>query len=473
MKVKSYKKIKVKSLLKLPLKILFISFLIFILFIGTFIGLFVTGFFSSLSEPAPEVLYLLHYFEINGLRTFQYNVKLILSESMNLPSNYIKGKLSSPEILYIDINFLDYKKLEHKREQALNSFSHIDNGILISTPDDYVPAKIRYKNKELNGELRLKGDNIDHFGGDKWSFRIKFKNDETLFGLKKFSIQDPKTRGSLNEWVFQKAIEREGLMSIRYDFIKVIINGENKGIYAIEEHFDKITIENNQKREGVILKFNEDYMWKKTLNRQNTFYDEQDFWDYQLDNQLDFFYSSDIVSFHSNERLLNDDYLLGQFNQARSLLELFRIGRLKTSDVFDTNKLVKYYAIKTVLGCNHATYWNNMRFYYNPITSKLEPIGYDGDCGFKYYEGIIDYPTEITKFDDLVLQDRSFYNKYLKELFKTTEKEYLDNLFLELNEDIEDRINILHKDKPLYIFNKKMFYDNQDKIKLENVFENE
>ena len=39
----------------------------------------------------------------------------------------------------------------------------------------------------------------------------------------------------------------------------------------------------------------------------------------------------------------------------------------------------RYIAIAEMWGSWHSFSWRNMRFYYNPITSKLEPIGYDPD----------------------------------------------------------------------------------------------
>ena len=103
--------------------------------------------------------------------------------NINLPINYVKGKISKPEKIFIDINFEDFQKLEYKRQEAL------DAGFLLSSPEDYVPATIKHRDKEVKVKLRLKGDLVDHLDGDKWSFRIKVKGENTLFGMKTFSIQ--------------------------------------------------------------------------------------------------------------------------------------------------------------------------------------------------------------------------------------------------------------------------------------------
>ena len=49
----------------------------------------------------------------------------------------------------------------------------------------------------------------------------------------------------MNEWVLHKFLEYNNLINLHYDFITVSINGDNLGLYAIEENFDKNLIENN------------------------------------------------------------------------------------------------------------------------------------------------------------------------------------------------------------------------------------
>ena len=110
---------------------------------------------------------------------------------------------------------------------------------LLTSSEDYVPATITHGNIQYDVRLRLKGDHVDHLETDKWSFRIKVKDDKSIFGMKVFSIQHPKTRIYSNELLYNLMLKEEGVLAPRYSFIEVVINGENKGIYALEEHFSK------------------------------------------------------------------------------------------------------------------------------------------------------------------------------------------------------------------------------------------
>ena len=132
---------------------------------------------------------------------------------------------AQPEVIYIDIKHKNFMKLAYKRSIALKK------GILLTEKTDWVPARLTYKNKVYKIKMRLKGDWIDHLVGDKWSFRIKLKGDNTFKGMKEFSIQHPRTRHYIYEWIMHQAFKREGLISLRYDFINVILNGKDLGIF--------------------------------------------------------------------------------------------------------------------------------------------------------------------------------------------------------------------------------------------------
>ena len=85
----------------------------------------------------------------------------------------------------------------------------------------------------------MKGDWTDHLLGEKWSFRIETKKKKAFLGMREFSLQHPRTRNYLNEFVLHKLLKYENLPYLRYKFIPVSLNGKYLGIYALEEHFSK------------------------------------------------------------------------------------------------------------------------------------------------------------------------------------------------------------------------------------------
>ena len=56
------------------------------------------------------------------------------------------------------------------------------------------------------------------------------------------------------------------------------------------------------------------------------------------------------------------------------LFEDFRQNKINIDKAFDINQMAKLMAIKAIFGSSEFD-WRDIKFYYNPITSLLEPIG--------------------------------------------------------------------------------------------------
>ena len=430
--------------------------------IGSLSGFLISGFFGSLDSPSQRAITLLHFLGFDNLRAIKKNIKSILAENVKIPINYILGQFSNPEKIYIDIAFKDYEQIADKRQEAL------ERGVIISSGEDFVPAKITYDNQQYDAKIRLKGHWLDHLEGDKWSFRIELKNDSTILGMKTFSLQDPNRREGVNEFFYVSALKEEDVLSVRYKFVEVIINGEKKGIYALEEYFGKELIEYNKRREGLILKFEDNLAWMEIVRDIDNFV-------FTREKDNEWFYQSTILP--EENKVLEDPLLAEEFERARNMLESFREGELETHEVFDIDKLAKYFAVATVLGGHHSASWGNLRYYYNPVTSLLEPIGYDAGIGATDYVGIKDYSPSciimetndcsLTSNDyfELFFRDEIFFRRYVEELERVSEKSYLDELFSKVEGDIKSNLKIIHKEKPYKHFFKNSFYENQAVLK--------
>jgi hypothetical protein len=255
----------------------------------------------------------------------------------------------------IEIGNEEISKLENKRKEALRL------GILLTEEEDFVPATIAADGKQDEIELRLKGDWVEHLQGEKLSFRIKLK-DEALWGMRKFSIQRPETRNGVAEYLVHAFYREQGGTALRYEFVDVLINGEYLGVYALEEFFDKQLIENSLRREGPIIKPNEDHLWER--------------WAYYLESYAPYLNFIEFDVFGIN-RTLNDELLSEYAQYAITLLNKFTDEEIEAEDVFDLDLYAKYLATLDVFSACHGNTWHNMRYYYNPLTARLEPIPFD------------------------------------------------------------------------------------------------
>ena len=271
-------------------------------------------------------------------------------------------QLSSLPLLDINISPGHMVLLKRKRHEALR------DGVLVTKKKDYVPALLRYKGQDISATLRLKGDWLDHLKGGKWSFRIKLDSTATILGMQRFSIQHPRTRSYLDEWVFHKLLEQENILTPHYTFVQIRLNGKYKGIYALEEHFDKLLLEKQKRREAPILKYTEDGFWQAQQYRLAH--------GSNLTPYIPHFEAAEIEAFQKG-RTLGDSMLRQNYLYAQQKLEDFRMTKELPANLVDLESMARLFALADIAQAYHSLRWHNLRFYYNPFTTKLEPVVYD------------------------------------------------------------------------------------------------
>lgn len=381
----------------------------------------------------------------------------ILKPSMM--KNFIAGKLSDPEQMIIDIKQKNFDKIKYKRYEALQ------RNLIITDEDSYVPASISIGGNSYKVELRLKGDYTDHLEGNKWSFRIKVKGDHTIWGMKRFSIQAPERSGYIKEWILHQFLKYEDLIGLRYDFIDVVLNGKNLGIFALEESFSKELIESNHRREGPILKFDESDFILSTRKKQIPS-------EKKTNMESDYYLNSDILSFRT-EKTLSNETLKNNFMVGRSLLNKLRNHEITLPEAVDVKKAARVFSILTIMSVYHAVRWKNVRFYFNPVTQKLELIAYNGYgpglgiAGFTttIYESWL-HGIELTpEWYGLFFSDREFLRDYFAEMKRMTAPGYLEKFFQTISPELEKNQNILFKDGPLEPSPVEIYFYNRDQIR--------
>jgi len=414
-KLKIYS-IPVKFDIKKSVLIILITIILWTFLLASFI------YRQSHKEGFKELAFSLN---LKGREEVKYKFMRSVRTIALAPFNWAMANLSNHEIpqIHIDIKFKHYQKLVKKREEALKI------GLLKKGPDDYVPAKIRYGKKSVRVKMRLKGDQADHFEGNKWSFRIHIKGDDHLFGMRHFSIQSPRTRNFEGEILFFEALRREGVLVPRYFFIDVIVNGKDIGLMAFEEHFSKEMLEFQERKESVIIRFKESMLWEA-----NT------------DGIFDNFKVAKITPFRS-KKVARSEKLLSYLHVARGLLRAFSNGTLPASKIFDPVLMGHFIAVSDVWRAWHQLRWHNIRFYYNPITALLEPIGYDADIPYKNADVP---PASAEPMVSTILNGSPKIRAVYKNTVKKLAQEMVDGTTAEWVQPlVKKQLGILHKEYPL------------------------
>ncbi|WP_415284321.1 CotH kinase family protein [Candidatus Pelagibacter sp. Uisw_130] len=334
------------------------------------------------------------------------------------------------EKINLDIKFEDIIILEKIRKESLKKGDLPQRDLIPKINLDLVVNQIKYR-----GKARLKGDRKIHYEDrDNTSYKIELKKDQYLFGMRKFSLQKPIIRNYIHEWIFHELAEDFGLIKINYEFIDLSINGEDKGLYVLEEGFGKELIERNKRRNGPIFGINED------LNYTN------------IEPVLE------IYNKKYWEKLENKSIALSASQKLRDFFQ----NKIKAEEVFDLEKWASYFAIVDLTGTWHGALLKSVKFYYNPINGLFEPIPFDGHrfkpnfhkFNFNYDNKLlIDFLNNLNAQDEKIglgwlknyffdgeKLSQGFYNMYLDKLTEISSNKFIEKFLLSNNEKI-NKIN--------------------------------
>ena len=284
-----------------------------------------------------------------------------------------RARSSVPE-LRIEIDPAQLQILSDKRVAARRKFH------LFRSEGDLVPASIHYGGSEIKVRVRLKGDRIDHLNSPKWSLRIEVRGDDQLFGMRRFSLQAPKTRFHHHEALYLDHLRREGILAPRYFFAEVMLNRRRLGLMAVEEHFSRELLESQGRREGVILRYDETDLWRGY--QQRTDWVTADFAHRrnlpQPPNDYDNWRTARVDSFRSR-RVSRDRTQAAQSEFAVGALRGMSQNLLRPSQVLQVDRVAKLIALTELWGAWHPLRWHNLRFHLDPLTARIELIAFDGD----------------------------------------------------------------------------------------------
>jgi len=257
-----------------------------------------------------------------------------------------------------------------------------------------------------------------------------------------------------------KWCESEGVLATSYDFLPVVFNGVNMGVYALEEHFDKQLLEQKQRREGVMVKFDETGFWGLSLLKK--------------DNNKSYpYYQGSFVSLFKKKRTLKNKVLKNQFIEGSKALSLFKGMDERVSSFIDIEQTAKYYAILE-MGCAfHAGHWHNRRFYFNPITQNLENVGFDMLAGDEPEQELsIMYGLNSTRgslregrLDAKLFKSAEFRTYYLKYIEKFSDSVYLSQLFLTFKKELDSKVELMSDEIVDVNLDEKFYYIRGEVIK--------
>jgi CotH kinase protein len=370
---------------------------------------------------------------------------------IDFTSNYYDNKKlvsdNPPSEMVILMDDKDYQYIEQKREEALS------RGIQINEGDTYVPCKVVSEGDTIKGEIRLKGHMTDHLEGEKWSFRVKTKDD--VLGMYRFSLQHPGTRNYVYEWIYHEMLKNENIIALKYDYLNLKLNDKDLGIYAIEEHFGQHILQANDRPKGAILRWNPELYWDSRISELQGLYVETEYGHYQ----------NSFPEPYDKGNVRDDSALIENYQIGANLLNEFRKGQKTTSEVFDVDRMATFHAIIDLIGGYHSLDWSDVKYYYNSESKLIEPVGYEsfsvrevfslaGQRIPNKYVGLED------DFHDLLFSDSVFFRAYIGELERICNEAYLKSFFDKIDDDLRAKRGVLAHEFAYIKFSTDLYFKN-------------
>ena len=263
---------------------------------------------------------------------FKHFIESFIWNPKETALNFLE-KSSTKDTLSLFISRKNFAKLEDNRKlrfATLNkpNFNHKANNLKVK-------AKILHRNSIIKSNIKLFGQNKDHWGNSsKWSFRVKIKGFESYRQSKQFNLLVPISRGYLFDYLINKIVADFNLISIEYYPINLNLNGYDKGIYLFEDFFNKYLIEKNNKKDSMIF----------TRKKK------------------------------SGKIYLNHPKLSETSNAQRALKMYLESNPNEFYQLLDKEKLIVCLAISYLFQNEHLLLDGNLHWYYNPHSNMIEPI---------------------------------------------------------------------------------------------------
>ena len=405
---------KINQLLALKIYFLFSIFVVVLISIL----FFNTGFWDRNKK---NIITLAH---LNGIINYKHYPEILYHKGNSLFINQKK--------IYLNINQKNTYKLEQNRQNILKNIEL--RSITNRAHQEFVEVtgSITSKDKKLRSDIRLKGDRKIHFQSrENSSYKLTLKKDNYFNQMKKFSLQKPRIRNYLHEWIFHELLGEGNLIKINYDFYDFYLNGEYQGYYNLEEGFGKTLLERNNRRNGPIFSIFEEI--KESSKDQKFELYNKNYWTKKENIQV--------------------------AQKAVQNLNNFFSGNASAEDIFDLSKWAWFFAVVDLTYTYHGAALKSVKFYFNPINEKIEPIGYDGHRLLpNFNKSILSYKPNLNKtIFDLASNkgsyewikkfffqnkkiNKEFYREYVKSVNALTNTSFLDNFFKKRTKEI-DRIN--------------------------------
>jgi len=320
------------------------------------------------------------------------------------------------EVLKLDVKFKHMHRIHVSRDAAMRS------GILSTSDDDFVPAGIDLAGRSLEANIRLAGDRPELLTGEKWPLRIHTKGDGHAFGVRRLELTPPTARDFHSVGLFLDHLRQEDVLAPRFFFVDLVLNGKHLGLMALEEVPAVELLARQQRRNGPFLRFDS----------------------LPGDSALD---GPTAIAPLAPRALSRSKRARRAFETASTLLSAYLEGAVAAAEVFDIESTGRFLAVADIWGAREAVQWHQLRFYFNPLTALLEPVG--RAIRLEAREAGSDSVVRAAPFTSRLLTDPEIARAYDRALVRIAGAMAEPAFEAMLRERDAEALRVLHREYPL------------------------
>jgi hypothetical protein len=273
--------------------------------------------------------------------------------------------------LLVDMPFENYNQILNQREQALQQ------GFVSSAETDFVTADLRVGQETIPVRMQLQAGLAQNLGDDdKWNFEVATRDNQQVLDQSQFNLIDPANNNWLWEWAYVEALRQEGLPAGEYQFVRLFLNGVDRGIYAMQESFGSMFPETDGRQAGAVVAYNTQPLLEAAAYFGGDM--EAAIADPLTNLSLN---NPQFVEVDTNRDPLvaGDEQLSTQMNQATAFLRALQRGDVQASEGIDVAQYGRFLALADLWGAAGTLSPFNLTYYFNPSSGRLEPISMNGN----------------------------------------------------------------------------------------------
>ncbi len=282
-----------------------------------------------------------------------------LKEIVDLPYIFYKFKKSELPTYYL---IIDPKKIV-ELNLSLPQEYYFSTTELTDELKTKVKAKFVYEDYQEEVRVRYRGLQLKHWNNKKKSWLIEFPKENLFQGNKILDFIIPEDRAYLAESLNVYRAEKLGLLTPKIRLANLDINGEDMGVYLVNEHWSEEFLETH----------------KKPVNGQ--IYSTQDL---SVKTDYNFLKVESIPLWKA--RITRDDLNKEDFNDLALLFSLTEnkdeeIFSKNIGTIFDLEKFYNWMLVVALASSEHHGDSGNMDFYFDSSSGKLELMPRDVEFG--------------------------------------------------------------------------------------------